>query len=115
MTELIDFRVPGTRQRLRVRMAARWASRALGLLATRELRDPCGLWIRPCRSIHTCFMRYPIDVVFLRRDGVVTKVVPGLKPWRMASCRQAHTTLELRAGLATTLDLQPGMALDLLA
>jgi uncharacterized membrane protein (UPF0127 family) len=58
-------------------------------------------------------MRYPIDVVFLRRDGTVARIVPQLAPWRAASCRQAHATLELRAGLAEHLHLAPGRTVAL--
>ena len=115
MSETIDLKVPGMRTRLRVRTAAQWPSRVLGLLATRELKDPCGLWVKPCRAIHTFGLGYAIDVIFLRADGVVTKVVSGLKPWRVTGCRDARTVLELRAGLARRLNIAPGMALDLLA
>jgi len=45
---------------------------------------------------------------------VVTKVVAGLKPWRMSSCPDAHTVLELRAGLASRMNIAPGMELGLL-
>ena len=115
MSETIDLKVPGSRASLRVRTAAKWRARAVGLLATRELTDPCGLWIKPCRAIHTFGMRYAVDVIFLRADGVVAKVVSGMKPWRMSSCREARTVLELRAGLAQRLNIAPGVALDLLA
>jgi hypothetical protein len=58
-------------------------------------------------------MRYSIDVVFMRRDGMVLKVVSELRPWRAAVCLQAHAVLELRAGMATALALEPGMHLAL--
>lgn len=96
-----------------IRPALRWWSRAIGLLATPQLEDPCGLWIAPCNSVHTLGMRYPIDVVFLRRDGTVARIVHRLVPWRAAACRQAHATLELRAGLAERLNLAPGDRLAL--
>jgi uncharacterized protein len=112
---LIDLRVPGAPKPARIGVAATWARRAVGLLATRRLDDPCGLWIKPCRSIHTVGMRYAIDIVFLRADGVVAKVVPELGPFRMAACREARTVLELRAGLAQRLGIAPGMALGLRA
>jgi hypothetical protein len=115
MTELIDVRVPGLRNRLRVRAAGRWQSQALGLVKRRELKDPCGLWIKSCRSVHTVGMMHAIDVIFLRADGVIMKIVPGLKPWRLASCKDAHTALELRAGWARKLNLAPGVPLELLA
>ena len=113
--QMIDLRVPGTRTRLRVRTAASWASRTFAMLNTRELRDPCGLWVKPCRTIHTFGLRFAVDVIFLRADGVVTKVVSGMKPWRMTRCKEARTVLELRAGLARRLNIAPGVALDLLA
>ena len=113
MRKLTDLAVPGTAVRVRVGVADGWLSRAVGLLATRRLEDTCGLWIKPCNSIHTFWMRYPIDVLFLDRAGTVLRVVPQVRPWRIAGCRRAHTTLELRAGLAATLGLRSGMRLGL--
>jgi uncharacterized membrane protein (UPF0127 family) len=112
MRNVVELRVPGRAERPRIGLAATWATRAIGLLATARLDDPCGLWITPCRSIHTCWMRYAIDVVFVDASGIVTKVVPRLKPWRMASCRRARSTLELRAGLAGELGIVPGVGLS---
>lgn len=109
MRKVIELALPGTALRVRVGVADGWLSRGIGLLATRRLDDPCGLWIKSCNSIHTFWMRYPIDVLFLDKTGTVLRVVPQLKPWRMAACRRAHTTLELRAGLAATLGLRSGM------
>jgi uncharacterized protein len=96
---------------MRIRTALRWWTRAVGLLATASLEDPCGLWISPCNSVHTLGMRYAIDVVFMRADGTIAKVVERLPPWRAAGCLNAKSTLELRAGLADQLGLRPGMAL----
>jgi uncharacterized membrane protein (UPF0127 family) len=115
MSDVIDVRVPGLRTRLRVRSTSPWRSQTMGLVKPRELKDACGVWIQSCRSVHTVGMRHAIDVIFLRADGVITKVVPGMKPWRLARCAEAHTTLELRAGWARKLNLAPGVALELLA
>ena len=112
---LMNLHVDGQRTAWRIRQAVRWWSRAVGLLATPALEDPCGLWIAPCNSVHTLGMRYPIDVVFVRADGTIAKVVERLRPWRAAGCRQARFTLELRAGLANQLQLRPGMTLALAA
>jgi uncharacterized membrane protein (UPF0127 family) len=114
MSETIQLRVPGTRHRLRVRTAGRLRS-AVGLLGTDDVRDPHGLWVRSCRRIHTFGLIDKVDIVFLRADGVVAKVVNGMKPWRSTGCREASTVLELRAGLARRLKIAPGVALDLLA
>lgn len=98
---------------LRVRVADRWHQRAVGLLGTRRLDDPVGLWITPCHAVHMLGMRIALDVVFLNREGLLLKLVPGLSPWRLAGCSGAHATLELRAGLAADLCLRPGQRLKL--
>jgi uncharacterized membrane protein (UPF0127 family) len=65
-----------------------------------------------CGSIHTCFMRFAIDVVFLSRDGVVKKVGHALKPYRVAGALFAHWTVELPAGLAREVGLEAGQMLE---
>lgn len=58
-----------------------------------------GLLLDPCNSIHTCFMRYSLDVVFLNSNYKVIKVIRNLKPWRMTWIYfRASKTLELPAG-----------------
>jgi uncharacterized protein len=81
-------------------VADRMLPRMKGLLGRRELPAGEGMLIRPAPSIHTFFMRFPIDVVFLARDGEVLKVSSNVKPWRARSCRRAHSVLELAAGEA---------------
>jgi hypothetical protein len=85
---------------LTVFRAESFGSRLFGLLARRRLSRGEALLLAPCASVHTCFMRYAIDVVFLNRRGRVLKVVERLPPWRWTGCRGAHATLELRAGQA---------------
>jgi uncharacterized membrane protein (UPF0127 family) len=73
-------------------------SRLRGLLGTAEsdFRNGRGLWIRPCRGVHTLAMRFPIDVVYLDRDGTVVHVEHNLQPWRFSPIRmQAASVLEL--------------------
>ena len=115
MSETIDVQVPGVRKRLRVRTAASWGSRTLAMLKPGKPRDAYGLWVKPCRTVHTFGLSDAVDVIFLRADGVVTKVVSRMKPWRMTRCAEAKTVLELRAGLANRLNISPGVCLDLLA
>jgi uncharacterized membrane protein (UPF0127 family) len=86
---------------LTIHRARSFWSRLGGLLARPALRDDEALYLAPCSSVHTCFMRYPIDVVFVDRGGRAMKIVPHLKPWRAAACWGAHGALELRAGRAT--------------
>ncbi len=73
-------------------------TRLRGLLGTKEndFRNGAGLWIRPCRGVHTLAMRFPIDVVYLDRSGMVVHLEPNLQPWRFAPVRlQAASVLEL--------------------
>jgi len=72
--------------------------RLRGLLGKGDLPSGQGILLRPAWSIHTAFMRFPIDVVFLDADQVVVKIVPRLAPFKTASCRGAREVIELRAG-----------------
>lgn len=84
----------------RCMLADRPWSRLRGLLGRGGLAADEGLLLRPVNAIHTMFMRFPIDVVFLDRDYVVVKVVRGVRPWRFAGARGARAVLELAAGAA---------------
>ena len=73
-------------------------SRLRGLLGASadDFRNGRGLWIRPCRGVHTLAMRFPIDVIYLDRDSTVVHLEPNLRPWRFAPLRlQAVSVLEL--------------------
>jgi uncharacterized membrane protein (UPF0127 family) len=83
----------------RVTVASRRLDRAVGLLGRGHLDGGEGLWITPCRGVHTWFMRFPIDVIAMDADGVVVDAVSKLKPWRMRLPRPGTASvLELRAG-----------------
>ena len=92
--------IDGVRVSLEIEEATSVVKRLKGLLGTNGLRDGLGLWIEPCNSVHTCFMSYPIDVVFLDRGGRVLTVDRDVLPWRMLSCWRARAVLELGAGQA---------------
>jgi len=79
-------------------LADTFVRRLRGLLGRRELPAGEGIVLRPEWSVHTFFMRFPIDVVFVDVDQVVSKVVSNLKPWRTATCRGARDVVELSAG-----------------
>lgn len=97
---------------LRVRCAATFMERALGLLGTPQLSRDEGLLIRPCGAIHTFGMRYAIDIVFLDRRGLILAVRDSVPPWRFALCRHARAVLELAAGSAARAGLRRGQILD---
>ena len=83
----------------RVEKADDAASRSKGLLGRDSLDRTEGLWIVPCPMIHTFFMRFPIDVLFLDRGLKVVRVLENLKPWRLSPwVFSAHSVLELAGG-----------------
>ena len=86
-------------------------SRMRGLLGRDGLEPGTGMLLEREPSVHTAFMRFPIDVVFLGKANTVVKVVHDLRPWRMAGARRAHAALELPAGAAAAARLEPGMVL----
>ncbi len=84
----------------RCRVADRPWTRLRGLLGRSSLAADEGMLFRPGGSVHTSFMRFPIDAVFCDRDLVVLDVVQGLRPWRAAGCRGAKVVVELAEGAA---------------
>jgi uncharacterized membrane protein (UPF0127 family) len=82
--------------------------RMRGLLGRPKLFPGTGIVMRPGWSIHTAFMRFPIDVMFVDASQVVLRVVPGLRPWRAALCRGGHDVVELAAGECARHDLEAG-------
>ncbi|HQZ02301.1 MAG TPA: DUF192 domain-containing protein [Thauera sp.] len=86
--------------KLRIRSARSFWQRAIGLLGRAALDLDEALLIRPCQAIHTCGMRFAIDVVFLDRNGVVLSVHPAVGPWRVRRQAGAHAVLELAEGAA---------------
>ncbi|HXB68108.1 MAG TPA: DUF192 domain-containing protein [Candidatus Acidoferrales bacterium] len=74
--------------------------RRVGLLKHERLSPGEGLWITPCESVHTFFMKFPIDLVYLDKKRKVRKVRHRVPPWRLSMCLTAHSILELPAGTA---------------
>ena len=88
------------------------AKRNKGLLGRERLAPGEGLWIRPCEAVHTFWMRFPIDLVYLDRKNRIRKLVNALPPWRLSACLLAHSILELPAGTIRETRTQPGDTLD---
>jgi len=72
--------------------------RMRGLLFRRSVKSDEGVVLRPSFSIHTAFMQFPIDVVFLDQDLRVLRIAASVRPFRTASCRGSREVVELRAG-----------------
>jgi uncharacterized membrane protein (UPF0127 family) len=97
----------------RCTLASSPLTRMRGLLGRRGLAEGEGLLLQPAGSIHTAFMRFPIDAVFLDGDQRVLKVAPGLQPWRAAAAKHSRAVLELAAGEAARVGLVAGDVLRL--
>lgn len=84
-----------------------WA-RTCGLLGRRGLAPGSGLVLPGCAAIHTWFMRFAIDVLFLDRDWRVLRRLERLRPWRVAFCRRGETVIEMAAGRLATCPARVG-------
>ncbi|HKD93758.1 MAG TPA: DUF192 domain-containing protein [Gaiellaceae bacterium] len=82
--------------------------RARGLLGRDGLEPGEGMLIDRAGSVHTFFMRFPIDAVFLARDRTVVGVRHRLAPWRVGGARSAVASLELPAGRAAEVGVEKG-------
>ena len=87
-------------------------ARRVGLLNHSGLKKGEGLWIVPTGAIHTCFMRFEIDVLFLDRKKRVVKAVPRLQPWRMAMSLRGRSVLELPGGVIEASGTRRGDVLE---
>lgn len=84
------------------------ASRRQGLLGRDGLADGTALIIAPSNAVHTFFMRFPIDILFVRRDGRVVKMRSGVGPRRIAASLRAFAVIEMAAGSLTQSDTTAG-------
>lgn len=92
-----------------IAVAKSWFARLVGLLNTKSLEEHAGLWLSPCKGIHTVGMRYPIDVVFLDREQAVCKLAGDVRAFRFRRAnRKTRSALELPAGAIKRCGLRVG-------
>lgn len=87
--------------------------RRVGLLRHERLAEGEGLWIVPCESVHTFFMKFAIDLVYVDKKKRVRKVRRAVPPWRLSACLSAHSILELPAGTIERTGTRPGDELSI--
>ena len=87
--------------------------RRVGLLKHTRLEPGTGLWITPCESVHTFFMKFPIDLIYLDKKRIVRKVRHAVPAWRLSACLTAHSILELPAGTIKASGTLPGDELQI--
>lgn len=76
-------------------------SRTKGLMGKKDLAEEEGLLLVPCNSVHSMFMRFPIDLLFLDRELNIIRIIEKFKPWRATPMfRDCRQVVELKAGVA---------------
>lgn len=88
------------------------AERRTGLLKHTKLEDGTGLWIVPCESVHTLFMKFALDLIYIDRKKRVRGVRKAVPPWRFSACFTAHSVIELPVGTVDRTGTQRGDALE---
>ena len=82
-----------------VQTAYHFIKRLRGLMFTGELASGCALHIKPCRSVHTFFMNYAIDVLYLNGDHIVVAMEQGMEPGKVGKLySDVESVIELKAG-----------------
>lgn len=108
----IRLGIAGRRSAFDVCIARGFLGRFRGWMFRRAEEAWIGLWLTPCDAIHTLFMRFEIDVVFLDANRRVMVVEHGVRPWRIRACLGAQSVIELPAGRAAALCLAAGDRLE---
>lgn len=98
-----------------IKVADSFWSRLKGLLGKRKLEYGEGMLLKPCRQIHTWFMSFPIDVLFLDKKGRIVEVLPSLPPGsKSAFVKEGYQVLELPAGAIQKFSLKTGETIEIL-
>jgi uncharacterized protein len=90
-------------------------ARRKGLLGRDSFEKGSAIVIAPSNAIHTFFMQFSIDALFVRRDGVVVKIRRSIPPWRLVAALWAYAVIELPGGTLTGDDAQVGDVLTMVA
>lgn len=97
---------------LEILIANSFFTRLAGLMFRKKLPKATALLLTSCNSVHMCFMRFAIDVIYVDQEYKVIKVVENLKPWiGLSICSKAWATLEMTAGEAERCGLAVGKKL----
>jgi uncharacterized membrane protein (UPF0127 family) len=97
----------------RIAKAGTSSERTTGLLRRTGLENGEGLWIIPCEAVHTFFMKFALDLVYIDRKHCIRKVVRNVAPWRVSACLSAHSIIELPAGTIDASGSQRGDQLEI--
>ena len=91
-----------------VEMADTRQTRRRGLLGRDCLERNAALMLVPCAAVHTAFMRFPIDIVFIDGDGCAVRTASRVQPWRVSIALSARAVIELPAGHLDACEVEIG-------
>lgn len=98
---------------LELELAYTFFTRFKGLMGRSVLEPGHGLEIKPCNSVHTCFMRFDLDLIFLDKDRRIVYLERSMPPWRMSRIiKAAAMVVELPVGTIDTTGCKIGDLLD---
>ncbi len=98
-------------KKIRIDDADTFIKRAIGLIGQYSIPSGYAMRFKNCNSIHTFFMKIPIDVIMYDDKGAARAVFHGLKPWKLAGCPQAKHTVEMKSGMAARMKIEIGSRL----
>ncbi|MCF7907415.1 MAG: DUF192 domain-containing protein [Candidatus Omnitrophica bacterium] len=113
MTYSIFDKDKGTVISGKARIAKSFGLRLKGLMFKKEIDEKEALIFHNAPAIHTCFMRFAIDIVFLDKSNKVIRICEAVKPWKMVTCSKAAITIELPANRAKRRSLALGDQLEI--
>ena len=96
---------PDLLQLLDLKLADKPWSRMKGLLGQTGLTDNQGLWITPCNSVHSLFMKFSLDLIWLDKNQQILRIDRNFKPWRFATCLKARSVIEVAAGTVDSIGI----------
>ncbi|WP_185806819.1 DUF192 domain-containing protein [Bacillus sp. HMF5848] len=97
-----------------VETAYSFFKRLKGLMFTDQLSSGCAIHIKPCRSIHSFFMNYPIDVLYVNDDGIIVALEEGFEPGQVGRrFADAHSVVELPVETIQNTNTQVGHKIEL--
>jgi uncharacterized membrane protein (UPF0127 family) len=99
----------------RVQLATTRRDRRRGLLGVNQFAPGAAILLVPCMAVHTMFMRFPIDVIFVNRRGYAIHIVERLQPWRMSMSAGAYGVIELASGSTKRCNISVGDRLGLMS
>jgi uncharacterized membrane protein (UPF0127 family) len=98
----------------RVWLADSFITRLKGLMFRKTLEENEGMLITPCRQIHTFFMKFPIDVLFINREGIVQEAITDMPSGRVSSfVKTGISVLEMKAGMIKKYSIDKGSFLEI--